>query len=725
MALTQTRRRQIQDALRSLQGRVKQQPELQKDIEELNAKLQQDNERPVLPERQTLEPEEPVERSLAPTRPTTEDVSAGADPNFNPVNPFSSGSSGNISFERQSSPSFFSDFQKEKKEREKQEKLKEGATEVFQNQLESLRSENQAFRASLSEEIGITGLDELITGFEDQAGLLIDREDQENKALLVDLANSRKTGILNETEFQEKLGNIVSEKGKSVELLGQDAEIPGGELPQLEELEAPTGEEPQRDPLQFDLPGLPGQQVLAEDVTQDTQTDVVSYTNPDSGLIFEASPESPSLDLSKFTDDDWKNLDSMQLLQAEMNLSLSDLDERDNIDDAFFQDSQALLKKVHEDSFNFTTALLETEKESLAIQKADAQDELFFADLQNEMDRSNALEDTYIAQAKAENYLKGKLSAFGAGKSTAALSIMSNNSLKFARVRSRINAQSDLEARKIDRLSITTQRAYANTIMKLNINASKSIADLASNTQGNLLNLARQKLISDADKEKQRINLQLGYIKGIQGIESSKAQAEADAQKEQRAWFKDNIQMAGWMEKQTGTVWNVDASGQLYDTREESQKASIDRQKLEIARAKLAGRGGGGGGGGGAGKKQQSESEIVAYIEAARASGLGDQEIMNTLSVSGPLVGGGETGAKITRFSERYINTTAQPIATESEIPFVNIANSLLGLNIPTKRTTFEPAPFVLPKEKASFEEQLTSQLTTQTEILKEIEAKK
>lgn len=730
MALTQERRRQIQDAIRALQGQVASRPELQSEINNLNAKLSQDTENPDLPQIgegisvERLEDGTVVNRvgGEVQQQEIGEGISAERLEDGTIVNRVGGVVQDDgktqigegLSVERLEDGTLVerrggqivsgggsgvsqSEFNEAVAFGEQQESLKVGATETFQNQLAQLRAENTAFRASLNDELGISGFDELLQRLEDQQELLIDREDEENKNLLVDLANARKTGILDESEFEDKLGKIVSGKGRTVDsITGQpvvsetveEAEEPGVKFEKT--LTPEESDELIKGSGAFQLP---------KDVTRNEETGVLTYNNPDTGLTFIKSPDSPTLDLSNFTDDDWQNLDAMQLLQAEMKLGVADLDNREAIDDAFFRDTQKLMEQVYEQSFRFTTELLAAENERVAIEKQEAEDKLRFAEIQNKVDRANSIDDTYRAQAEVENYLKAKLSAFGAGKSTAALSIMSKNSLKFARVRSKINTQYDIEAQKIQALDITTQRAYANTIVKLNLEANQTLAKLATDTQGNLLNLMRQKLISDADRDKQRTNMQLGYIKGVKDIEASKAQAEADALKEARAWQKDQIQMAGWMEKQTGTIWNIDASGQLYDTGQESEDAKVARQKHEIALAKL--RQSAAKGGSGARKDAETQQRIVEYIEAARESGeMTDQEIMNTLSVSGPLVGGGETGAKITRFAERYINTTSAPVPVDAEIPYSGLVNTLFGFDLPTAITKYEPAPFVIPREE-------------------------
>jgi len=451
-----------------------------------------------------------------------------------------------------------------------------------------------------------------------------------------------------------------------------------------------------------------------------------TYINPDTNKTFDTNQDGNALDLSKFSDEDWKNLDSLQLLQAEIKVGLNQLDDDKKLDDAFFKDTRDLMSKVYDNGFNFTTEMLKAQTEELIIQKMEQEDELFFAERQNELDESEALDEIALAQGKTENYLKGKLSAFGAGKSSAALSIMASNNLKFAKLKTNTKSKYDLEGQKIQRMQLLTQRAFANTIVKLNLQANKDVSDLATTTQGNLLNLMNQKLISDSERESKRINLQLGYIKGVRDIESGKAQAEADAMKESRGWMKDQVQMGSWMEKQTGTIWRLDASGQLVDTGEESEDAKNNRMDMELAWAKLQQSASSSGGGGGGGSGLESEGSIVDYIEAARASGqYTDQEIMNSLSISGPLVGGGEGGAKITRFAERYINTTAQPKYSETQIPFASFVNGMFGFDVPSKRITSSQAPMVVPQEPEDAMGKLTSILSSQTSILEDINKNK
>lgn len=627
MALSQQRKRQIEDSARGLQSRVqKGETNLQEDLQNLQDKITQDTENPA--QRVDLAP--PIQTGIAQPTPTDADIEAGADPTSTPVDP-------SFSIEKQLSPEQVN-VQRSKLQAQENAKLKEELSKQknittalgfnIESELADLRRSNTAFRSQLGAEIGLEGIDDDILSLENEFGLLVDRN--ELRTELTEIAEARQGGILDEEETAQSIQKLVLTKGRKVgDILKEQGKTP--ELPEEKEGEVPSPELAAAKRLtEQEIADAPFNN--SSGALVDPKRGITTYEDIESGITYTSNPNEESIDTSKLSVEDLLKLDSAGLLKAELKMFGDALDQDDKENDAFFKlltdsiEQNAILSR----SIVESNAALATQDARLEAQKN--QDAIFFRQQELAMERADTFEDIAEQQAKMEGYMKGKLSAMGASDSSAALAIQSANSIKFAKIKSRTAGKFSLEANRLTSLMSVSQQAFTNSIVQIQVNSSNNMAKVALNTTDSLLNLAGQKLKSDSQKRAEELKLNLGYVKGIRDIEANASQAKLDADKASRQWLKDRVGIEKTYSGITGTIWNMSEDGQMVDTKKPTFAASIATAKLDLAKLKAA-RSGAAGTGKGKEAKITDRDAVEAWIDFAFSQGLTVRQVNENASI--------------------------------------------------------------------------------------------
>jgi hypothetical protein len=140
------------------------------------------------------------------------------------------------------------------------------------------------------------------------------------------------------------------------------------------------------------------------------------------------------------------------------------------------------------------------------------------------------------------------------------------------------------------------------------------------------------------------------------------------------------------MGDQTGTIWEIDADGQIHDTKKLTAAMQMAFDKLAKANAK-------GGGGGSGATSAKAASADFEYIQNARAAGLPDQEIFDSLDLR---YGGSEKEINRLRAAQDFMNDTRGTVEQNSLLN--DTFSKVFGLPLPTQKAA--PAPFLVPKKK-------------------------
>jgi len=442
-------------------------------------------------------------------------------------------------------------------ERTKAIKMRVGSEINMGAELDKLRQQNKAYSAKLNSELGLEGVDEQMEKLEGQYGLLVDRTNTDLRNRLKENYDALQSGFLTQDEYNARLDNLVLTSGTPYD------QITGG-----------TGTTPEATPP-VDTTGTTGTEgtgaapepttTLPSGAITDNTTGTTTWTNSDTGMTF-TKTNGGGIDLSKMRPEDLSKLDGIALLYAEMQMTQNQADKQADKEDAWYKYMATLMSDSAKSSQGFVERLANVADETARIEKQKAMDDITYQKTINDISKAETFDEIADAQAKSEGYYKGLLSAYGAGESSAALAIMSANNLKFAKLKANTSAKFNAEDVKLMNMMNTTQAAYTNSIVEIQTKAASNITDISNNLNQSLGNLMGQKLRSDGEKERDALQLKIGFIKGVKEIEANRERAKLEAQKEATKFMMDKIDAISKMSAVTGTVWKWTDDGQLVDT---------------------------------------------------------------------------------------------------------------------------------------------------------------
>lgn len=473
-------------------------------------------------------------------------------------------------------------------------------------QLESIRAESTRFKTLLNSQLEFNGIDERIQEIENRYGVLVDREDEEVVKRLQETVDARKTGILQEEEFGGILDNVILKNAKSVADVSAELNVPlpGEVIPE-------AGAEAEVE-VDAEVP-VPPKVILPEGVSEDPETGIRNYTDSKTGITYETNPGTGTIDINKLNPSDLDRLDGPSLLVAEAKLNINQAVEFDKQNQAFLDslagkilESQEIATEAHKITFDEVT-----EDARLSQQKSLDMAELGRQELA--LQQAESFEDIAEAQGKMEGYLKGKLSAYGAGESSAAIAIMSSNTMKYAKLKNKTSAKFALAYKDIAIQEQYTQLAFTNTVINAQKKFSNNASQLANSTQQSLLQISGQKLKSNQQKDAEIRGANIKMLTDLRQNRAALAKAEADAKKDSLDFMKKQIDMERTRSLITGSVWEWSDDGQLYDTGNPTIATQLALMKTKSGK------------GAGSGVKH-TKNEIQEWVDIARQH-LPDDEI--------------------------------------------------------------------------------------------------
>ena len=188
---------------------------------------------------------------------------------------------------------------------------------------------------------------------------------------------------------------------------------------------------------------------------------------------------------------------------------------------------------------------LSTAKEEIAYTMGDARNKLAEAELsvmneqkynkrRLEINKDRTLSNIMEQEAQMEGYLKAQLESWGADTSTAALTILQKNKLKFTKQYTEAAQDYDLELSRVSDKMTEAQMAFTNRSIEL---AHQEISAVAKVNDGLLDNLDKiQTGVTSAFRNKDMKDMQIikDYISGLRQLNSAEAEAEQEAYKDTR-----------------------------------------------------------------------------------------------------------------------------------------------------------------------------------------------
>lgn len=461
----------------------------------------------------------------------------------------------------------YAENQKIAAERDKEISLRTGSEINIGQQLEDLRSQNEAFQARLNEELGLSGIDEQIKQLEDRYGLLVDKSDNDFKTQLQDILLESGTGPGSQESVQQGITNLVLSRGQKVEDL----------VPTTGMETAPTGammgdmmtEEPTATTTPSGIITTPTVMRFEEKPTgavKDNQSGIWTFTDKKTNINFQSYPGVNNIDFSKLTPQELSNLDATTLAYAEYAMFNNDQEDLSTLIISAFKNSQERSDEMVKSVISDLQEMKSTLDEKAYIEYRKQLDDIEIQRLQNIFDEQIAMDKVIESEAKMDTYLRGSLGADtpGGGLNTYSLAIMSANRVKFAKAKSDIATQFSIQDQQLLNLSTYASVAYTNTLRQNTADTTSKISQLTLSHIDKQATLAEQTLITAKEMNMQSNNAKISLAKQIKSIKDAEIEAAKEAAKE--ASLLANAGSLKTLSDMTGTVWNIDAYGNAYDT---------------------------------------------------------------------------------------------------------------------------------------------------------------
>jgi hypothetical protein len=510
-------------------------------------------------------------------------------------------------------------------------------------ELEKLKSQNANLSAIVGDKVAIPGIDDRLKELEEQYGLAIDKTSPEVLAKLGEIA------ALPKEEQAFAINNLALKFGQPIENLAKLT-------PKASITEPKTaGGTPTTPTVNQDVSGASTTATVSPTgATTNQTTGITEWTDPVSNVTYTSTPKG-TLDLTKLTPEQMNNLSGMDILRAELQMGLAFQDDDNKIDDNFYKNITKAIMDSKSHSETAISAITAIQSESARLEEQKNLDEIEYQRNINAIDKQESFDNIAEEEAKTEGYFKGKLAAYGAEDSSAALAIQSANALKFAKLKATTGAKFSAEENRLMKLNTYARAAYTNSLVEITTRANADLVSLNDKTTEALLNVLNSKLKGDNQKDKERWDLQMGFVKGVKDLESAKLKAEADAAKEAHDYFKDQVTFAHYMSGDSGWVYDVDSDGNIFNTGKETLARELGFAKLAAARK--------------AGGGSFQSKDVINWIDQARAAGKSDTEINKAIENQWPANSTAENNA--TRNAREYMNQTTivmEPIPLPSGV---------------------------------------------------------